>query len=138
MEDIWIITAPILEGVRIKQYRGLTIARSVRAVDVVRDFFTSFRDFVGGRSRSYQEVVDEMQYEILDELKQQARHLGANAIIGFRIDFDNIGSKGKSLMMGVGTGTAVTIEKPGRDGAAGEEPQASDEPDAGLAGGEVT
>ena len=97
MGDIWIITTPILEGLKIKEYRGLTIAKSVRAVDIVRDFFTSFRDFVGGRSASYQEIMDEMQQEILEEIKEQARQMGANAIIGFRIDFDNIGSKGKSL-----------------------------------------
>jgi len=112
MNDVWIITAPLLQGLSIKQYRGLTIARSVRAVNIVRDFFTSFRDLFGGRSRSYEEVVDEMQYEIIEELKQQARQLGANAIIGFRLDFDNIGSKGKSLLMGIGVGTAVVVEKP--------------------------
>jgi len=111
MGDVWVITTPILEGLKIREYRGLTIARSVRAVDIVRDFFTSFRDFVGGRSGAYQEIMDEMQHEILDEIKEQARQLGGNAIIGFRIDFDNIGSKGKSLLMGIGTGTAVVIEK---------------------------
>lgn len=119
MSDVWIITAPLLQGLAIKQYKGLTIARSVRAVNIVRDFFTSFRDMFGGRSLSYQEVMDEMQYEIIGELKQQARCLGGNAIIGFRLDFDNIGSKGKSLLMGIGIGTAVVVEKPPQEASGG-------------------
>ena len=85
-------------------------ARNVRAVNVIRDFFTAFRDFVGGRSVSYQEVMKDMEREVLAEIRAEATRMGANAVIGFTLDFDNIGSKNKSLLMAHGKGTAVVIQ----------------------------
>ncbi|RKY61170.1 MAG: hypothetical protein DRP96_03935 [Candidatus Neomarinimicrobiota bacterium] len=37
--------------------------------------------------------------------------LGANCIVGFRIDHDEISDKGKSMFMVTATGTAVFINK---------------------------
>jgi len=109
MEDIAIFTTPILDGITIKQYKGLVLVRNVRAVNVIRDFFTAFRDIFGGRSGAYQEVMKEMQDDVIAEAKQEAFTLGANAIVGFSLDYDNVGSKGKSLLMASAKGTAVVI-----------------------------
>jgi uncharacterized protein YbjQ (UPF0145 family) len=84
--------------------------RNVRAVNIIRDFFTSFRDVFGGRSQSYQEVMRMMQEDVVAEAKAEALRLGANAIVGFNLDYDNIGSKNKSLLMASAKGTAVVIE----------------------------
>ena len=105
-----ILTTPIVEGRRISEYKGLVMAKNVRAMNIIRDFLTGFRDFFGGRSGSYQHVIDDMQREVLHEITDEAEHLGANAIIAFQIDFENIGSKGKSLIMAVAKGTAVVLE----------------------------
>ena len=109
MHDVQIFTTPILDGLPIKEYRGFVSAKNVRAVNFLRDFLTTFRDIFGGKSESYLEVMDEVQYELIEEIKQQARAVGANAIVGFQLDFENIGSKGKSLLMAFGKGTAVVI-----------------------------
>ena len=110
MKDVQIFTTPILDGIKIKQYKGIVIARNVRAVNIIRDFFTSFRDIFGGRSASYQEVMRAMQDDVISEVKEEARKLGANAIVGFSLDYDNIGSKNKSLLMASAKGTAVVVE----------------------------
>jgi len=110
MEDIQIFTTPILDGIKIRQYKGLVLVRNVRAVNIVRDFFTVFRDIFGGRSGAYQEVMREMQDDVVAEARQEAARLGANAIVGFSLDYDNVGSKGKSLLMASAKGTAVVIE----------------------------
>jgi uncharacterized protein YbjQ (UPF0145 family) len=110
MSEMPILTTPILEGVTVREYKGLVTARNVRAVNVIRDFFTAFRDFFGGRSSSYQEVMSDMEREVLAEIRADSARLGANAVIGFTLDFDNIGSKNKSLLMAHGKGTAVVIE----------------------------
>jgi uncharacterized protein YbjQ (UPF0145 family) len=110
MNDVRIFTTPILDGIKIKEYRGFVIARNVRAVNVIRDFFTSFRDIFGGRSESYQEVMKLMQEDVITEVRAEAAGLGANAIVGFSLDYDNIGSKNKSLLMASAKGTAVVIE----------------------------
>ncbi len=105
-----ILTTPIVEGRKIVEYKGLVTAKNVRAINVVRDFFTSFRDFFGGRSGAYHEVMDDIQNEVIEEISMQAEDLGANAIIGFILDFENVGSKNKSLIMAYATGTAVVLE----------------------------
>jgi len=110
MDDVQIFTTPILDGIKIKEYKGIVIVRNVRAINIVRDFFTSFRDIFGGRSRSFQEVMRAMQDDVIAEAKEEARKLGANAIVAFMLDYDNIGSKGKSLLMASAKGTAVVIE----------------------------
>jgi uncharacterized protein YbjQ (UPF0145 family) len=110
MDDVQIFTTPILDGIKIKEYKGIVIVRNVRAVNIIRDFFTSFRDIFGGRSESYQEVMKSMQDDVIAEAKDEARKLGANAIVGFALDYDNVGSKNKSLLMASAKGTAVVIE----------------------------
>lgn len=110
MNDMPILTTPVVEGLRVTDYKGLVTARNVRAVNVIRDIFTAFRDFFGGRSTSYQDVMADMEREVLAEIRAEAAGLGANAIIGFTLDFDNIGSKSKSLLMAHGKGTAVVIQ----------------------------
>ena len=110
MNDVQIFTTPILDGIKIKQYKGIVIARNVRAVNIVRDFFTSFRDIFGGRSSSYQDVMKSMQDDVIAEAKEEARKLDANAIVGFSLDYDNVGSKNKSLLMASAKGTAVVVE----------------------------
>jgi uncharacterized protein YbjQ (UPF0145 family) len=110
MNHVRIFTTPILDGIKIREYKGIVIARNVRAVNIIRDFFTSFRDIFGGRSASYQDVMKEMQNDVIAELQEEAARLGANAIVGFTLDYDNIGSKNKSLLMASAKGTVVVIE----------------------------
>ena len=110
MNGIRIFTTPILDGIRIKEYKDLVVVRNVRAINIIRDFFTIFRDIFGGRSGAYQEVMKSMQDDVIAEAKEEASRLGANAIVGFSLDYDNVGSKRKSLLMASAKGTAVVIE----------------------------
>ncbi len=109
MSSVKVFTTPVLDGVKILEYKGLVTARNVRAVNVIRDFLTSFRDFFGGRSQSYQNVMGDIENEVVEEIKKEAERLGANAIVGLRLDFENIGSKNKSLLLAYAKGTAVVI-----------------------------
>ena len=105
-----ITTTHTLQDKKIIEYKGIISAKNVRGINIIRDFLTSFRDFFGGRSGSYQDVMSAMEQEILGELEQQATSMGANAIIGVTIDFDNVGAKNKSLLMAYAKGTAIVIE----------------------------
>jgi uncharacterized protein YbjQ (UPF0145 family) len=103
------VTTPVLDGVEIQEYLGPVIVRHARAVNIVRDFFTAFRDVFGGRSGAYQEVMDDMQRELLAEVRHRAQQMGATAVIGLRVDIESVGAKNRSLMMAIGQGTAVRI-----------------------------
>jgi uncharacterized protein YbjQ (UPF0145 family) len=74
----------------------------------VRDFFASIHDIVGGRSGSYEKVLRSGRDSAIDEMADEARRLGANAVIGVDLDYGALGS-GESMIMVTATGTAVTL-----------------------------
>ena len=67
------------------------------------------RDFVGGRSGSYEKVIRAGKEAALEDMKAHAAELGGNAILGIDLDYEVVGEKG-SMMMVVASGTAVRIE----------------------------
>ncbi|KAA3715421.1 heavy metal-binding domain-containing protein, partial [Bacteroides salyersiae] len=67
------------------------------------------RDFVGGRSGAYEEVLRQAKDTAIREMEEQAARLGANAVIGVDLDYETVGGSGSMLMV-TATGTAVTIE----------------------------
>ena len=67
------------------------------------------RQVVGGRSGSYEEVLRETKDTALREMQEQARLLGANAVIGVDLDYETVGGSGSMLMV-TACGTAVTVE----------------------------
>lgn len=101
-------TTPGFEGRNIQQYKGLVTAETIIGANIVRDIFAGIRDIVGGRSGSYEEVISEAKSTVLKELQDEARSLGANAIVGIDLDFETVG-QGGSMLMVVATGTAVVI-----------------------------
>ena len=106
MDDIRIFTTPILDGIKITEYKGIVIVRNVSAINIVKDLMTRVRDVFGGRSGSYQGAMKKMEEAVLAEVKAEAVKKGANAIVDFSLDYDSI----DGLLMASAKGTAVVIE----------------------------
>ena len=104
-----VTTTSVIEGGRITRYYGIVSGETIIGANVFRDFFASIRDVVGGRGGSYEEVLREAKDTALREMQEQARLLGANAVIGVDLDYETVGSSGSMLMV-TACGTAVTIE----------------------------
>ena len=107
-KDMIITTTNGIEGRRVLTYHGVVAGEAILGANVVRDFFASIRDVVGGRSGSYEKVLRSGRDSALDEMADEARRLGANAVIGVDLDYGAVGS-GESMMMVTATGTAVTL-----------------------------
>ena len=103
-----ITTTPILEGCPIKEYKGIVTVETIIAANMFRDIAAGFRDIFGGRSGSYETVIREAKETAIRELEKKAEAQGANAIVGFAIDYETMG-KGASLLMAAARGTAVVI-----------------------------
>ena len=99
-------TTPIIEGKRITTYYGIVSGETIIGANVFRDFFASIRDIVGGRSGSYEEVLREAKDTALKEMSEQARQMGANAVIGVDLDYETVGGSGSMLMV-TASGTSV-------------------------------
>ncbi|KGN68633.1 hypothetical protein HQ40_06095 [Porphyromonas gulae] len=100
-------TTPNIEGRHIRQYCGIVSGEAIMGANIVRDFFASIRDVVGGRSGSYEEVIRKAKNEALDEMQREAMRLGADAILSIDIDYETIGT---SMLMVAVSGTAVILE----------------------------
>lgn len=101
-------TTPTIEGRPIREYKGVVTGETIIGANIVKDFFASIRDVVGGRSDSYEHVLREAKDTSLKEMTQRAQALGANAIVGIDIDYETIGQSNSMLMVAT-SGTAVVI-----------------------------
>ena len=103
-----LVTTPSVEGRRIVAYHGVVSGEAIFGANVFRDWFASIRDVVGGRSGSYEKVLRSGRDTALAEMADEARRLGANAVVGVDLDYGAIGSN-ESMMLVTATGTAVTL-----------------------------
>lgn len=104
-----VTTTSTLQGKQISRYLGIVSGETIIGANMVRDFFASIRDVVGGRSGSYEEVLRQAKETALREMQQQAAAMGANAVIGVDLDFETVGASGSMLMV-TASGTAVVVE----------------------------
>jgi uncharacterized protein YbjQ (UPF0145 family) len=101
-------TTNILEGMPVKEYKGLVTGEAILGANIFRDVFASIRDIVGGRSAAYEKELAKAREIAFAELKDRAEALGANAVIGVDIDYETVG-QGSMLMVSV-SGTAVVTD----------------------------
>ncbi len=102
-------TTPSMEGKKITRYCGVVAGEAVLGANILKDMFASVRDIVGGRSGTYEKELRKARQIALDELSEQARELGANAVVGIDLDYEVLGEKNGMLMVSA-SGTAVVIE----------------------------
>ena len=101
-------TTPTIDGHRITEYRGIVTGEAIMGANLFKDLFAGIRDLVGGRSAAYEEELRKARKIALDELADEARRLGANAIVGVDLDYEVIGQNGSMLMVSA-SGTAVVL-----------------------------
>ena len=102
-----VTTTATLQDRKIGQYLGLVTGESILGANIFRDVFAGIRDIVGGRAGSYEKVLRDARNMAVEEMVEQARKLGANAVIGVDVDYETVG--GTMLMVSV-SGTAVQVE----------------------------
>lgn len=94
----------------IKEYRGAVCANQVLGANVISDIFASWTDFWGGKSGAYRDVLNELFADVRKQMIEKATDAGANAILGFRLCFNEISGKQKSMLMLSGYGTLALVE----------------------------
>ena len=104
-----ISTTSTIEGKKIKEYRGIVFGEVINGVNFIKDFTTSITNFIGGRAAEYEEELINTRADAINEMIKRAEKVGANAIIGVKIDYEPMGENSYMLMV-VASGTAVVIE----------------------------
>ena len=102
-------TTDSIEGRKIARYIGLVSGDAVMGTNVFRDMFAGLRDIVGGRSGAYEKELKQAKRLALEEMVEEATELGADAIVGVDLDYEHLGSEGRSMLMVSANGTAVRL-----------------------------
>ena len=91
-------------------YTAERAGEAILGANLFKDLFASITDVIGGRSGSYERELRKAKDIALEEMKEEARRLGANAVIAIDLDYETIGSGGGNMLMVSASGTAVIIE----------------------------
>ena len=94
-------------GKNIKEHFGLVAGSTIRAKHVGRDIMASLKNLVGGELKGYTQLLQESRQQALDRMVDQARQLGANAIINVRFSTSSVAQGAAELYA---YGTAVLVE----------------------------
>lgn len=103
-----IVTTPTVSNARITKHIGLVSGEAILGANIFQDLFAGIRDIVGGRSAAYEQELRKAKAIALQEMSEQARELGANAVVGVDLDYETINVSGSMLMVSA-SGTAVTV-----------------------------
>lgn len=104
-----ITTTNSIDGAKVEKYLGVVTTNLVIGTNFFSDFKASFTDFFGGMSGTYRKQMDTLYQRAYDSLSLKASSMGANCVLGFKIDFDELSGKGTQMFMISVSGTAVKI-----------------------------
>jgi len=106
MRDIEITNLETIPGRTITQHLGMVQGNTVRAKHVGRDIMAGFKNIVGGELRGYTELLTESREESVNRMVEDARALGANAILNVRFSTSSVSAGASELYV---YGTAVVV-----------------------------
>jgi uncharacterized protein YbjQ (UPF0145 family) len=108
--DFPMTTAFELPGARIKQNLGVCYGLVVRSMGFAGSVTASFKALRRGEISEYTQLLEDSRRHAIDRMVENARLMGAEAVIAIRFDSSEIGQQFTEI---VAYGTAVTIERVG-------------------------
>jgi len=102
-----IVNTPDVHGKRVTRTLGLVRGNTIRARAIGRDITAAFRNIIGGEVSEYTKLFAESREQALDRMMEEARELGADAVINVRFATSMVMAGAAELMV---YGTAVKLE----------------------------
>ncbi len=107
MSDMIITNIEEVPGKRITRHLGMVQGNTVRAKHAGRDIMAGFKNIVGGELKGYTELLNESRSEATGRMIEQARSIGANAVLNVRFSTSSVTAGASELFV---YGTAVVVE----------------------------
>lgn len=105
-----VTTTSTLQDRKVTKYLGLVSGEAILGANIFKDLFAGIRDIIGGRSASYEKELRNAKNIATEEMLEQAKNLGGNAVIAVDIDYETISPGSGSMLMVAVSGTAVIVE----------------------------
>lgn len=106
--EVIIVTSPNIVGKEIVETIGLVRGTTVRARHLGKDILALFRNIVGGEVHEYTKILAESREHALERMRDEARALGADAIVDARFSTSNIANGAAEVLA---YGTAVRLKE---------------------------
>lgn len=103
-----VTTTPSVEGRKAIDYLGVVSGETIMGANILRDFFANITDMIGGRSGTYERVLEDGREQAMAEMTAAAKKLGADAVVGVTLHYSALGAS-ESMLMVAATGTAVRL-----------------------------
>jgi len=102
-----VATTETLAGKTIKETLGVVRGNTIRARHIGKDIKAAFRHMIGGEITDYTKLMGESREQAIDRMIQNAREMGANAVVGMRFATAALMGGAAELLA---YGTAVIVE----------------------------
>ncbi|MCC1496961.1 YbjQ family protein [Alcanivorax sp. 1008] len=97
----------IIPGRKVIKHLGMAQGNTVRAKHLGKDFLAGLKNIVGGELKGYTELLQEARDEAVQRMVDQAKGMGANAVINVRFSTSSVSAGAAELFA---YGTAVVLE----------------------------
>lgn len=94
-------------GKTIVEHYGLVQGNTIRAKHIGRDIMAGLKNIFGGELRGYTELLSESREQATERMVEQARNMGANAVVNIRYSTSSVAQGAAELYA---YGTAVRVE----------------------------
>jgi len=95
-----------IPGKTITEHYGIVSGSTVRAKHAGRDFMAGLKNIFGGELKGYTELLSESRDQAMSRMTDQAKSLGANAVVNVRFSTSSVASGAAELYV---YGTAVKV-----------------------------
>ena len=102
-----IVNSSEIAGKEIKKTFGIVRGNTIRARNIGKDIIAAFKNILGGEIEEYTKLMGESREQALDRMTNEAKALGANAIIDVRFSTSYIMQNAAEILV---YGTAVYVE----------------------------
>lgn len=102
-----VVTTPYIPGYRVVKVLGIALGITVRSRGLGGRFLAGLRSLAGGEITEFTQMSEQARRQAIERMIQHARELGANAVISFRLDSNELGEYMDEI---IAYGTAVVVE----------------------------
>jgi uncharacterized protein YbjQ (UPF0145 family) len=101
-----VTTAFELPGMTVQENLGVAFGLVVRSMGIAKSFGAAFKALAQGEVTQYTELLEDSRRHAMDRMIENARLLGANAVVSMRFDSSEMGQQLTEI---VAYGTAVVV-----------------------------
>ncbi len=110
-----ILTTPNILGEKVREHKGLVTGDSLLGANLYKDTLSGVKDVVKKKEANYETMLADARKLAIANMEKQADKKGANAIIGTRVVYNNLGGQMGNTIMVTVSGTAVVIGEKATD-----------------------